>query len=223
MITSMIGALLMGASCCLIGTRWTYGIVIAGSLIAAAITRFCQRYCDSDRRQGRAWSCGRPAARSLRFRPLENACLAKHKPSQWHWLTIPILGATFLASRSIAHVGSEFGWRSVFFITVGVCFFGLLLWGALALWAWLAPYAVVPGERIADGFGALAKWQSWAYVGARLLVDPLYTFLIFWAPQCMMRTSGWSVAETVNYHVVCGIAGMAGRLVWADLRRTSPP
>lgn len=211
MIASTVGALLMGASCCLIGTRWTYGIIIAGSLIAAVITGLASGLVTLIAGRvllGLVTGGGTPAA----IQAVGECVPRKAQAIAVALLTISTLGTTLLGTPAIASVSSEFGLRAVFFVTASVCVFWLLLWGVLALWAWLSPYPVVPGERIADGFSALKKWQSWAYVGARLLVDPLYLFLLYWAPECMRRTFGMSAFETANHYYVYIIAGMAGAL-----------
>ena len=82
---------------------------------------------------------------------------------------------------------SKYGWQEVFWITGAIGF----IW--LGLWAWL--YKLPQKTEEAASAEQPVKWirlfslpQTWAFITGKLLIDPIYWFLLFWLPSYFSST-----------------------------------
>jgi ACS family hexuronate transporter-like MFS transporter len=76
------------------------------------------------------------------------------------------------------------GWRSSFFVTGAV--------GMLWLIAWLGLYRrdSAPADQVeqVSWWRLLGLRETWAYASARLLIDPIWWFYLFWLPDFLNKT-----------------------------------
>jgi ACS family hexuronate transporter-like MFS transporter len=95
----------------------------------------------------------------------------------------------------------HWGWRSAFFLLGGVGFVWLALW----LWVYRRPQdhpscspeeleyicsdPVAPPIRV-SWFKLLAHRQTWAFVLAKFITDPVWWFYLFWIPDFLQREHG---------------------------------
>jgi MFS family permease len=208
------GSLLLGLMCCLIGTRWTYGIVLVGSMIAVLITGFVGGVVALIIGRvvlGLASGGTLPAA----IQSVSECVPRKVQAIVTAVILCGTLSVSLWGSAAVSALAMRTGWRSVFFVTAGVLFFWLLVWGGLSLWAVLAPSKrMAKPERIVDGFRALGLLRSWLYVVARVLIDPLNSFLLMWGFSYMMEKFHLSLANSSQFAIVFGLA-IGGALLGA--------
>jgi len=119
----------------------------------------------------------------------------------------------------------HFGWRTAFLITGALGFLWLLLW--------LAVYRK-PEEHIRCAASELAyirsgaeepsgtiRWprllahrQTWAFVGAKFLTDPIWWFYLFWVPGFLQQEHGLSLIQlglpVVVIYVISDCGSIAG-------------
>jgi ACS family hexuronate transporter-like MFS transporter len=95
----------------------------------------------------------------------------------------------------------RWGWRPAFFLLGGVGFAWLALW----LWVYRRPQEhpscsqgeleyicsdpVAPQIRV-SWFKLLAHRQTWAFVLAKFITDPIWWFYLFWVPDFLQRQHG---------------------------------
>jgi ACS family hexuronate transporter-like MFS transporter len=101
----------------------------------------------------------------------------------------------------IPWIAVHWGWRSAFFLLGGVGF----LWLALWLWVYRRPQEhrscspveleyicsdPIPPQIKASWFKLLAHRQTWAFVLAKFITDPVWWFYLFWVPDFLQRQHG---------------------------------
>jgi MFS transporter, ACS family, hexuronate transporter len=98
-------------------------------------------------------------------------------------------------------VAVHWGWRVAFFLLGGVGFVWLALWLAvyrrpqehrscsLAELQYISSDPVAPQMR-ASWFKLLAHRQTWAFVLAKFITDPVWWFYLFWIPDFLQREHG---------------------------------
>jgi MFS transporter, ACS family, hexuronate transporter len=111
-----------------------------------------------------------------------------------------------IAPAIVPVLTATWGWRSSFFVTGAI--------GMLWLVAWLAIYRR-PQDHPRVGPQELAliesdhedpatpvKWwrllrlkETWAYAGARFLIDPIWWFYLFWLPDFLHKTYGLDLSS----------------------------
>jgi ACS family hexuronate transporter-like MFS transporter len=99
-----------------------------------------------------------------------------------------------LAALSVPWIALQFGWRAAFTFSSVLGF----LWLAL----WLAVYPRrPPAQREASSRPRRKEWlpllrrrETWAIVIGRSLTDPIWWFYVFWLPQYLSDTRGFSAA-----------------------------
>jgi ACS family hexuronate transporter-like MFS transporter len=95
----------------------------------------------------------------------------------------------------------RWGWRPAFFLLGGVGFAWLALW----LWVYRRPQEhpscsqaeleyicsdPVPPQIRVSWFKLLAHRQTWAFVLAKFITDPIWWFYLFWVPDFLQRQHG---------------------------------
>jgi MFS transporter, ACS family, hexuronate transporter len=115
-----------------------------------------------------------------------------------------------IAALSIPWIALRLGWRSAFVFSGVLGFFWLLLW--LAVY----PRSAVEGERTASA-GNPRKWlallkrrDTWAVVIGRSLTDPIWWFYVFWLPQYLSDTRGFSLRQIAAFAWIPFIAADVG-------------
>ncbi len=215
LVPYIIGSLLMGVLCCLIGTRWIYGIVLVGGLMATLITGFAGGLLMLIVGRivlGLASGGALPAA----MQAVSECVPRKLQAIAVAMVLYGTLNAAFVGPGVVSAMTVQSGWRSVFFVTAGVLFVLFLLWSGLLLWAWRRPcLSSVRTETMFEGFCALGKLRSWLYVLAHLLIAPLNYLLVFWVPHFMQRTFAVALTDLSQFAVVISAAGIGGALVGA--------
>jgi MFS transporter, ACS family, hexuronate transporter len=98
-------------------------------------------------------------------------------------------------------IAVHWGWRSAFFLLGGVGFMWLALW----LWIYRRPQEhsscspaeleyissdPVPPQIRASWFKLLAHRQTWAFILAKFITDPIWWFYLFWIPDFLQREHG---------------------------------
>jgi MFS transporter, ACS family, aldohexuronate transporter len=115
-----------------------------------------------------------------------------------------------LAALSVPWIALQFGWRAAF------TFSGVL--GFLWLALWLAVYPRrAPAQREASSRPGRKEWlpllrrrETWAIVIGRSLTDPIWWFYVFWLPQYLSDTRGFSLRQIAAFAWIPFVAADAG-------------
>lgn len=119
----------------------------------------------------------------------------------------------------------HWGWRWAFFITGSLGFLWLILW--LALYRKPEEHPRLSSRELAYirsdpaphaarlSWARLASYrQTWAFVVAKFLTDPIWWFYLFWIPDFLQRNHGVSLiglgAPIVVIYVMADIGSVAG-------------
>lgn len=135
-----------------------------------------------------------------------------------------------VAALTIPWIALRFGWRSAF------VFSGVL--GLLWLAVWLKVYrpsnTVSKPEPEFQGVRSSRKWvvtlreqETWAIVIGRSLTDPIWWFYVFWLPQYLSDTRGFSLKQIAAFawvpFVASDLGNFAGGLVSGALVKRGVP
>ena len=102
----------------------------------------------------------------------------------------------------------HWGWRGCFFGVGAIGFVGLVLW----LWIYRASPELLPpaAENLPPAESApllgepaphvrwldlFAHRQTWAFISAKFLIDPIWWFYLFWIPDFLQRRHGLSMGK----------------------------
>jgi ACS family hexuronate transporter-like MFS transporter len=119
-----------------------------------------------------------------------------------------------IAAVTIPALALAFGWRSAFVAS------GLL--GFIWLAVWLAVYRRRPAPSGQTGQQPHRRWDSrtwlhtlrqrktWAVVIGRGLTDPIWWFYVFWLPQYLSDTRGFSLKQIAAFSWIPFVAADAG-------------
>ena len=113
--------------------------------------------------------------------------------------TAPNVGA-ILTPLAIPPLALAFGWKSAFLFTGALGFVWMAFWwyGMRGLRPVREPAtsaaSVLPAGRV-DWAQLLRDRRTWAFVGAKLLVDQVWWFVLFWTPDFFHRVFGMAQAE----------------------------
>jgi ACS family hexuronate transporter-like MFS transporter len=134
-----------------------------------------------------------------------------------------------LAAIAVPWVAIKFGWRSCF------VFSGLLGFVWLALW--LAVYRPSDSQKrestsarrlpAAEWYSILREPRTWAIVLGRSLTDPIWWFYVFWLPQYLSDTRGFSLKQIAAFawipFVAADLGNFAGGIASGMLVRRGMP
>lgn len=116
-----------------------------------------------------------------------------------------------VAALTIPWIALRFGWRSAF------AFSGVLGFVWLALWLTVyrsstRPTFAARGERLSirDALPILRQRETWAIVLGRSLTDPIWWFYVFWLPQYLSDTRGFSLKQIAIFAWIPFIASDLG-------------
>jgi MFS transporter, ACS family, hexuronate transporter len=108
-----------------------------------------------------------------------------------------------VAALSIPWIAIKFGWRSAFAFSGALG----LLW--LVLWLFVYPRPGTGARNESSANLRLRDWQSWlpvfkrretwAVVMGRSLTDPIWWFYVFWLPQYLSDTRGFSLKQIAAF------------------------
>jgi ACS family hexuronate transporter-like MFS transporter len=111
-------------------------------------------------------------------------------------------------------IALRFGWRAAFLFT------GLL--GLLWIPCWLFGYRKAPVDTVADseaptviGYARLLRHrETWVFLLARALTEPVWWFYLFWAPKFLSASRGISLNHVglplVTMYVMANAGGLMG-------------
>jgi len=107
--------------------------------------------------------------------------------------TAPNVGA-ILTPLLVPPIALAFGWKAAFIVTGALGFVWMAFWWPSLrrlppVQAGPAPAATAPRARVAWGV-LLRDRRTWAFVGAKLLVDQVWWFVLFWTPDFFHRVFG---------------------------------
>jgi MFS transporter, ACS family, hexuronate transporter len=136
-----------------------------------------------------------------------------------------------VAAIAIPWIALHFGWRSAFAFSGGLGFLWLVLW-----------LAVYPRSRSAtkeqplesltvrdrkSWLSILRRRETWAVVLGRSLTDPIWWFYVFWLPQYLSDTRGFSLKEIAAFawipFVAADLGNFAGGLTSGALIKRGMP
>ena len=111
--------------------------------------------------------------------------------------TAPNVGA-ILTPLLIPPIALAFGWKAAFIVTGALGFVWILFW-----WPSVRKLEPVQPEAApAATIRSTVVWsqlfrdrRTWAFVGAKLLVDQVWWFILFWTPDFFHRVFGMSQAQ----------------------------
>ena len=119
----------------------------------------------------------------------------------------------------------HFGWRVAFIVTGSIGFFWLFFW--LALYRKPEEHPRLSKDElnyiVSDRASTLPKipWarlvaypQTWAFIVGKLMIDPIWWFLLFWIPDFLQRVHGLKLTQIglpiVVIYVLADIGSIAG-------------
>ena len=131
-------------------------------------------------------------------------------------------------------IAVHWGWRPAFFLLGGVGFVWLALW----LWVYQRPQdhsscsqaeleyicsdPVAPAIRV-GWFKLLAHRQTWAFVLAKFITDPIWWFYLFWIPDFLQREHGIALLNIgmpiLVIYLISDVGSVAGGWVSSSLIR----
>ena len=115
-----------------------------------------------------------------------------------------------VAALSIPWIAIQFGWRTAF------AFSGVLGFAWLAWWLLIYPASPVnkdaasPRPSLSSWIAILTKRETWAIVIGRSLTDPVWWFYVFWLPQYLSDTRGFSLEKIALFAWIPFVAADAG-------------
>lgn len=180
-----------------IGVRWGYLIAVgvwslAG--IAHAFAASMQQFVTARAVLAVAESVHTPAAvKSMAtYLPIKERSLGIGLMN-----TAPNVGA-ILTPLLIPPIALAFGWKSAFIVTGALGFVWILFW-----WPSVRKLEPVQPEGVPTAaIRSTVRWsqlfrdrRTWAFVGAKLLVDQVWWFILFWTPDFFHRVFGMSQAQ----------------------------
>ena len=131
-------------------------------------------------------------------------------------------------------IAVHWGWRSAFFLLGGVGFMWLALW----LWIYRRPQEhsscspaeleyicsdPVPPQIRASWFKLLAHRQTWAFILAKFITDPIWWFYLFWIPDFLQREHGLALLNIgmpiLVIYLISDAGSVAGGWVSSSLIR----
>lgn len=134
-----------------------------------------------------------------------------------------------IAAISIPWIALQFGWRSAF------AFSGILGFIWLGVWLAIYPRATVraAGTQV-SGLRQISSWlpvlkerETWAIVIGRSLTDPIWWFYVFWLPQYLSDTRGFSLKQIAAFawipFVAADLGNFAGGLISGRLVKNGMP
>jgi MFS transporter, ACS family, hexuronate transporter len=180
-----------------IGVRWGYLIAVgvwslAG--IAHAFATSMQQFVTARAVLAVAESVHTPAAvKSMAtYLPIKERSLGIGLMN-----TAPNVGA-ILTPLLIPPIALAFGWKAAFIVTGALGFVWILFW-----WPSVRNLEPVQQETVpAAAIRSTVVWsqlfrdrRTWAFVGAKLLVDQVWWFILFWTPDFFHRVFGMGQAQ----------------------------
>jgi MFS transporter, ACS family, hexuronate transporter len=131
-------------------------------------------------------------------------------------------------------IALHWGWRSAFFLLGGVGFLWLGLW----LWVYRPPQQhpscspseleiicsdpISPPIRV-SWFKLLAHRQTWAFVLAKFITDPIWWFYLFWVPDFLERQHGLALLNIgmpiLVIYLISDVGSVAGGWLSSSLIR----
>jgi ACS family hexuronate transporter-like MFS transporter len=118
-----------------------------------------------------------------------------------------------VAALTIPWIAIQFGWRTAF------AFSGILGFGWLTWWLLVYPSSAGQarrGEVVSTGrtfrlwLQVVRKRETWAIVIGRSLTDPVWWFYVFWLPQYLSDTRGFSLEKIALFAWIPFVAADAG-------------
>lgn len=180
-----------------IGVRWGYLIAVGVWSVAGMAHAFAtsmQQFVTARAVLAVAESVHTPAAvKSMAtYLPLRERSLGIGLMN-----TAPNVGA-ILTPLLIPPVALAFGWKAAFIVTGALGFVWIAFW-------WPSVRRLQPVQAEAEPSGAprpQVRWgelfrdrRTWAFVGAKLLVDQVWWFLLFWTPDFFHRVFGMNQGQ----------------------------
>ena len=133
------------------------------------------------------------------------------------------------AAISIPWIALQFSWRSAF------AFSGVLGFLWLILWLTVYPRTLVSAQSRAPlTLRNASRWlpllghrETWAIVLGRSLTDPIWWFYVFWLPQYLSDTRGFSLKQIAAFawipFVAADVGNFAGGLISGALVKRGMP
>lgn len=114
-----------------------------------------------------------------------------------------------IAALCIPWIALQFGWRAAF------VFSGLLGFFWLALWLFVYPKRGEKRQKrqsqdLKNWLPVLTRRETWAIVIGRSLTDPIWWFYVFWLPQYLSDTRGFSLKQIAAFAWIPFVAADAG-------------
>ncbi len=116
-----------------------------------------------------------------------------------------------VAALTIPWIALRFGWRSAFAFSGVLGLFWLALW-LIVYRSSTRPSYAVPGERLSlkSAWPILRRRETWAIVIGRSLTDPIWWFYVFWLPQYLSDTRGFSLKQIAIFAWIPFVASDLG-------------
>jgi ACS family hexuronate transporter-like MFS transporter len=133
-----------------------------------------------------------------------------------------------IAAIAIPWIALKLGWRYAF------TFSGLLGFVWLALWLVVYPKSSPQTKQRPNSRPSWATWlailsrrETWGVVAGRALTDPIWWFYVFWLPQYLSDTRGFSLKQIAAFawipFVAADLGNFAGGLLSGALIRRGVP
>lgn len=115
-----------------------------------------------------------------------------------------------IAALSVPLIALRFGWRWAFVFSGILGFFWLLLW--LSVYRPSGPSPAAAEERLTlkSAVPLLRRRETWGIVLGRSLTDPIWWFYVFWLPQYLSDTRGFSLKQIAAFAWIPFVAADLG-------------
>lgn len=219
-----VGMLVVGRLMDRVGTRLGYGLAMAFWSLASMAHAICYSF------PGFALARSALGLGESGAFPASIKSVTEWFPQKERALATGIFNAgsnvgAILTPLIVPWITLHFGWRTAFLVTGALGFFWLLLWLMVyrdpedhvrctaSELAYIRSDTEEPGGKV-RWLELLAHRQTWAFVVAKFLTDPIWWFYLFWVPGFLQREHGLTLTQiglpVVAIYVISDCGSVAG-------------
>lgn len=219
-----VGILVVGRFVDRVGARLGYGLAVAFWSFASMAHAFCHSFAGFAVARA-ALGFGESAAFPASIKAVTEWFPQKERAFATGLFNAGANVGAILTPLIIPWITFHFGWRAAFLFIGALGFLWLVLWlvvyrrpeeHSLCTAAELS--YIRSGSEVLSGrvrwLRLLAYRQTWAFIGAKFLTDPIWWFYLFWVPGFLQRAYGLTLTQAgppiVAIYVISDCGSVAG-------------